>query len=220
MRQRIAVYGGTFDPVHNGHLKVAEAIVSAFGMDRMLFVPAYVPPHKRGQEITSPFHRMAMLALATAGRERMFVSAIELEAPARPYTIETLQTLRNEWPESQLFFLMGADSFKDVVIWREYERILSEYNVIVATRTGYLDGRQPAEHLDRDLQQRVVDLRRQQLPRAADLTSEHIYLTDYVNVDVSATDVRDAAERGAKIDHLVPPSAAEYIAKYGLYQKK
>ncbi|MBL8186827.1 MAG: adenylyltransferase/cytidyltransferase family protein, partial [Acidobacteria bacterium] len=96
MRQRIAVYGGTFDPIHDGHLRVADAILKAFAMDRMLFVPAFVPPHKRSQQISSPFHRLAMLALATADQPQMFVSSIELEAPQRPYTIETLGRLQIE----------------------------------------------------------------------------------------------------------------------------
>jgi len=219
LRQRIGVYGGTFDPIHNGHLKVAEAILEAFGLDRLLFVPAALPPHKRKQTISSPFHRLAMLALATADEPKIFVSTIELESPSRPYTIETLGRLQTELHPVRLFFVMGADSFKDVTSWREHERILSEYDVIVATRPGYRSDENIAAHLAPQLQARIVDLRGGRNPSDENLSSPLSYLTDYAAVDVSATDIREAAGQGRAIDDLVPPAVAAYIAKYELYRK-
>lgn len=222
MRQRIAVYGGTFDPIHNGHLRVAEAILKAFAMDRMLFVPAFVPPHKRDQQISSPFHRLAMVALATADQAQMFVSSIELEAPQRPYTIETLGRLQTELGDAQLFFVMGADSFRDVTIWREHERLLTEYDVIVATRPGYEsdeNDRTITAHLAPKLQTLCVDLRGAQIPSPEQLAEPHVYLTDYVAMNVSATAIRDAVERNQPIEHLVSPAVAAYIQKYQLYRK-
>jgi nicotinate-nucleotide adenylyltransferase len=232
LRRRIGIYGGTFDPVHYGHLKVAEAVLSAFGLDRIFFVPAFTPPHKRKRMISSPFHRMAMLALATADSPKMFVSTVELEAPSRPYTIETLGRLRTELQPARLFFMMGADSFIDVTSWREYEAILSEYDVIVATRPGYRghDGYDGSTYSKEDneaavgalapqLRRLIVDLRGGAWPSNEDLNSSRIYLTDYVSIDVSATGVREAVEQGRLIDDLVPPSVAAYIEKYRLYQK-
>ncbi|MDX2042754.1 MAG: nicotinate-nucleotide adenylyltransferase [Acidobacteriota bacterium] len=219
MRQRIAVYGGTFDPIHNGHLRVAEAILKAFAMDRMLFVPAFVPPHKRYQQISSPFHRLAMLALATADQPRMLVSAIELEAPQRPYTIETLGRLQSELGDVQLFFVMGADSFRDVTMWREHERLLTEFSVIVATRPGYESDKNIAAHLAPQLQSRCVDLRGCQAPSPEHFAEPHVYLTDYVAMDVSATAIREAVEQQQSIEHLVSPAVAAYIEKYQLYRK-
>jgi nicotinate-nucleotide adenylyltransferase len=251
LRRRIGIYGGTFDPVHYGHLKVAEAVLSAFALDRIFFIPAFTPPHKRKRMISSPFHRMAMLALATADSPKMFVSTVELEAPSRPYTIETLGRLRTELQPARLFFIMGADSFIDVTSWREYEAILSEYDVIVATRPGYRehddDGcdrvRNGAETLGALAPQlgprwrsRIVDLRGGATPpnmanlanlanlanadlAKEDMNSSHIYLTDYVSIDVSATGIREAVEQGRSIDDMVPPSVAAYIEKYRLYQK-
>lgn len=216
--QRIGVYGGTFDPLHNGHFHVAAAIMQAFALDRLLFVPAFVPPHKRKQEISSPFQRLAMLTLATAQQPRMFVSTIELEAPARPYTIETLGRLQAEFPQAHLFFLMGADSFRDVTMWKSHERILSEYSVIVATRPGYLEAEHPATHLDASLQTRVIDLRGGALPQEAHWQTPHIYLTDYVEVDLAATFIRELAAQGRKLDDVVPPAVAAYIEKYQLYR--
>ncbi len=231
MRQRVGVYGGTFDPIHNGHLRVAEAILKAFALDRLLFVPAFIPPHKRHQTIISPFHRLAMLALATADSPRMFVSTVELEAPSRPYTIETLGRLRAEWQPVQLFFVMGADSFRDVTSWREHERILSDYDLIVAARPncgpnpdGYDDDEKIAGHLAPHLQARVVDLRGGQCPRAEVADDEQkpprIYLTDYVAVDASSTDIREAVRDGRGIGDLVPPAVASYMEKYKLYRNQ
>jgi nicotinate-nucleotide adenylyltransferase len=228
LRRRIGIYGGTFDPVHNGHLNVAEAVSSAFALDRIIFVPAFMPPHKRKRMISSPFHRMAMLALATADSPKMFVSTVELEAPSRPYTIETLRRLKTELQPARLFFVMGADSFGDVTSWREYEAILSEYDVVVVTRPGYPDcddygGAQGAEEavgaLAPQLRRRIVDLRGGAYPSYEDLESPRIYLTDYVSVDVSATGIREAVEQGRPIDGLVPPPVAAYVEKYRLYQK-
>lgn len=228
LRRRIGIYGGTFDPVHNGHLRVAEAVSNAFALDRIYFVPAFTPPHKRKRMIGSPFHRMAMLALATADSPKMFISTVELDAPSRPYTIETLGRLQTELQQARLFFVMGADSFGDVTSWREYEAILSEYDVIVATRPGYRghdghDGAQNGEEtvgsLSPQLRRQIVDLRGGAYPSNEDLKSPRIYLTDYVSIDVSATGIREAVEQGRSIDGLVPSSVAAYIEKYRLYQK-
>lgn len=228
MRRRIGIYGGTFDPVHNGHLRVAEAVSNAFALDRVIFVPAFTPPHKRKRAIGSPFHRMAMLALATADSPKMFISTVELDAPARPYTIETLGRLQTELRPARLFFVMGADSFGDVTSWREYEAILSEYDVVVATRPGCRagddndgarNGEETVGSLSPQLRSRIVDLRGAARPSDEDLKSSRIYLTDYVSIDVSATGIREAVEQGRSIDDVVPPSVAAYIEKYRLYQK-
>jgi nicotinate-nucleotide adenylyltransferase len=223
-RQRIGIYGGTFDPIHNGHYKIAEAILNAFAMDLLLFVPAYAPPHKRRVEISSPFHRLAMLVLATARSRKMFVSSIELEAPSKPYTIDTLRRLQAHYQNALLFFVMGEDSFKDITSWREFAQILSEFNCIVAVRPvsaedGHENGGNIAEHLGLELQDRVVDLRgKKSLPKGT-LKSPRIYLTDFVKVSVSATDVREKASRGESIEGLVPRDVARYIVKYRLYQQ-
>jgi nicotinate-nucleotide adenylyltransferase len=212
-------------------LKVAGAVLDAFALDQLLFVPACAPPHKRKLTISSPFHRMSMLALATADSARIFVSTVELEAPSRPYTIETLGRLQTELAPVRLFFVMGTDSFRDVASWRDHERILSEFDVIVAMRPGYgagnestadgseADAERAAEGLAPHLEARIVDLRGGVRPPLNESESPRIYLTDYVTVDVSATSIREAIEQGRPIDDLVPPSVAAYIGKYRLYQK-
>ncbi len=219
MQQRIAVYGGTFDPIHQGHLRVAEAILDAFAIDRLLFVPAFVPPHKRHQEISSQFHRWAMLTLATADRPKMFISSVELESPERPYTVETLSRLQAELKDSRLFFVMGVDSFQDVTMWYEHERLLTEHDVIVATRPGYERDDRIVAHLSPNLQAHCIDLRKGKSPTSRDLASKHIYLTDYVEMDISATRIREAAQQNQPIDQFVEPEVAAYIKKYQIYRK-
>lgn len=178
LRRRIGIYGGTFDPVHIGHLKVAEAISSAFKLESILFVPAFTPPHKRKRMIGSPFHRMSMLALATTDSPKLFISTVELDAPSRPYTIETLKRLQIELEPARLFFIMGADSFKDVTSWREHEALLSGYDIIVATRPGYrgdadyeglIKGKENAGSptLAPQLKKLIIDLRGGLLPTMA-----------------------------------------------------
>ncbi len=216
--RRIGVYGGTFDPIHHGHLSVAAAILEAFALERMLFVLAFVPPHKRGREISAAYHRYAMVALATEEAPAMMASAIELEAPAKPYTIETLRRLQAEHTDAQLFFVMGADSFADVTSWHEHERLLSEHNIIVAARPGYDQDVDLTAHLAPRLQARVVELRGGRRPSDEHLTVPHIYLTDYVMADVAATEIREVVSEGRTIEHLVPQAVARYIEKYGLYR--
>jgi nicotinate-nucleotide adenylyltransferase len=225
-QERIGIYGGTFDPIHSGHLQVAAAIGTAFALDQLLFVPAFVPPHKRAQQISVAYHRYAMIVLATLNYPQQIgtkftASTIELEAPTRPYTIETLQHLQTIHPSATLFFVMGADSFAEVNLWREYERLLTEYNIIVAARP-------PAEavttqHLSAKCQQRVIDLRGSKRPpsmRQEAISESHIFLTDYVAVDLAATEVREAVQRGQSIAAMVPPEVARYIAAYDLYRNE
>ena len=223
-QERIGIYGGTFDPIHHGHVQVAAAVGEAFSLDRLLFVPAFIPPHKRDWQISASYHRYAMIVLATlnhpyATNTKFAASTIELEAPTRPYTIETLQQLQTLYPAAALFFVMGADSFAEVNQWREYERLLTEYNIIVAARPPA--GDLSAQHLSAKCQQRVVDLRGSKRPQLVtpDAVSEpNVFLTDYVAVDIAATDVRAAVRREQPILDMVPPEVARYIATYDLYR--
>ena len=122
--RRAAIYGGTFDPVHNGHLKVARRVQKLFGLDEVIFVPACVPPHKRGAGISSAFHRFAMLAIATENDERLRVSTVELEQPDRPYAVETVARMEERLgSDYRLFFLMGADSWSEITTWREWQPV-------------------------------------------------------------------------------------------------
>src|SRR2546423_12032555 len=182
-QRRVGLYGGTFDPVHAGHLAIARALLDVFGCAEVLFIPAYLAPHKRAaveRLPAAPLHRYAMLALATAPEPRMRISTVELDAPERPYTVETLARLRTEYGDSaRLFFVMGADSWRDITTWRAWERLLVEHDHIVMARPGYTLA---TAHVSDAVRQRVVDLRglpAAEIKRALDGTDElHIFFTD------------------------------------------
>ncbi|MGZ8844779.1 MAG: nicotinate-nucleotide adenylyltransferase, partial [Pyrinomonadaceae bacterium] len=136
-QRRAAIYGGTFDPVHNGHLEVARRVQKLFALDEVIFVPACVPPHKRGTGISSAFHRFTMLALATENDDRLRVSTVELDQPDRPYAVETVARMQQKLGSRyRLFFIMGADSWSEITTWRDWRRLLTMCDHIVVTRPG------------------------------------------------------------------------------------
>lgn len=220
-RKRIAIYGGTFDPVHVGHIEVAKRVSELFEIDELLFVPAQVAPHKLTRPVTPAIHRYAMLVLATAEHDAMRVSTFELEAPNRRYTVDTLTHFRSKLDGSaELFFVMGADSWSEITSWREWETLLSLVNHIVVTRPGY--------DIDFDLvtssiRSRIVDLRGSQ--QVADVVTQasgdKIFFTDVVMLENSATEIRRALREGdfTRLSMLVPHSVANYIRKYELYRE-
>jgi nicotinate-nucleotide adenylyltransferase len=223
-KKRIALYGGTFDPVHIGHIAVAHGLSKLFALDEVLFIPAALAPHKRESKVTPAFHRYAMLALATQREPRMRISTIELDAPERPYTFETLLRMQESvGHEALLFFVMGADSWTEITTWREWERVLSLTNHIVVSRPGY---EWDVLHVTPAIRERVVDLRgadaEERMAREIDSGDPaKIYITDAVNIDVSATTIRRAVREGLDTDwlRLVTTSVADYIRKYGLYRE-
>ncbi len=216
--RRAAIYGGTFDPVHNGHLKVARRVQKLFGLDEMIFVPACVPPHKRNSGITSAFHRFAMLALATKDDERLRVSKIELDQPDRPYAVDTVARMKErQGSNCRLFFVMGADSWSEIATWRDWRRLLTMCDHIVVTRPGFEVNVQSSGFTLADIRGKSDD---EILAVVAGSASPQVFVTDTVFEDVSATAIRAAARSGLREDlaKLVPPEVAAYIEKYGLYK--
>lgn len=221
--KRTALYGGTFDPVHVGHIAIARELLRLLALDEVLFIPAFVAPHKRGRHVTPALQRYAMLALATASEPRLRVSTIELDEPEKPYTVETLSRLRSVAGEqARLFFIMGADSWMEIGTWREWERVLGLTNHVVVTRPGY---ELSTEHVTPAIRERIVDLRgmsREQIESEIDQSrGVKIYVTNAVNRDVSATVIRELIGEGQRDEAaaLVPPPVADFIEKYGLYRK-
>ena len=196
MKQRIALYGGTFDPIHLGHLEIARKVLELFEIEKVLFVPAQVAPHKVGRPVTEPIHRYAMLALATQHDPRLSISTFELDAPGRRYTVDTVAHFQRTFGDAaELFFIMGADSWSEIQTWREWERLLKMVNHIVVTRPGYEVAEAP--------------------PGA------RVLFTDAVMKDVSATNIRRLAAEGRmdELAALVPEPVAEYIRKYEIYRE-
>jgi nicotinate-nucleotide adenylyltransferase len=228
--KRIAFYGGSFDPLHNGHLAIARALSEQFTLDEFVFVPAFHAPHKLGKKVSSAFHRYAMLAIATNAEAKIKVSKMELELPERPYTVETLTRLLNELPDTQIFFVMGADSWTEITTWREWEKVLTLVNIIVVTRPNYEIG---FAHVTDEIRARIVDLRvsgfKFQVSGKIEETRKRetwnlkpetkIYISDAVQVDVSATEIRQKIKENATDWQTdVSNEVAKYIEKYELYK--
>ncbi len=218
--KRIAFYGGSFDPLHVGHLAIARALTEQFNLDKFVFILAFHAPHKKNKKPTSAFHRFAMIALATNGLAQVEVSKMELELPEKPYTVETLSWLKNELPTAEIFFVMGADSWQDILTWREWEKVLTMVNIIVVTRPDYEIG---FAHVTDEIRARIVDLRgnfNAKTQRRKDAKDSGIFITDAVFVDVSATEIRQKI-KGNSDDWRrdVPDEVAKYIEKYELYKK-
>src|SRR5215216_5179207 len=198
-QKRIALYGGTFDPVHTGHIEVARRVSQLFEIEKVVFIPAQMAPHKIGRPVTEPIHRYAMLALATQDDPQLLISTFELDAPDRRYTVDTVAHFQQALGDStELFFIMGADSWAEITTWREWERLLTMTNHIVVTRPGYE-------------------------PSAAHVgaLSERVFFTDVVMNDVSATNIRRLAREGRfeELTDLLPEPVLEYIKKYEIYRE-
>jgi nicotinate-nucleotide adenylyltransferase len=212
---RIAFYGGSFDPVHLGHIAIAKRLSTLFDLDEFVFIPAFHAPHKKRLSPTPALDRFAMLALATNNENNISISKMEIEVPNKPYTVETLARLKELLPGEQLFFVMGADSWRDIRTWREWEKVLTLTNHIIVTRPGYEIN---TEHLTREINEMVVDVRGQGEVVIKSESEKKIYITDAVNIDVAAVEIRKKIRKGDDSwRDDVTLEVAKYIEKYQIY---
>ena len=196
---RIGIFGGSFDPVHYGHLRPAAAVATAIPLDRVIFVPANRAPGKETVPPAPAPHRVAMLALALEGRRDFTISLAELERGGTSYTVDTLRGFRRQFPDDELYFLLGTDALAGFDRWRDPEEILR-----LATLAAFV--REPHEA---DVAEKSA------------LLSAHrgsILIFDAVRVKISSTDVRCAAAAGEPLSGRTPPAVEEYIAKHRIYR--
>ena len=198
--RRLGVLGGTFDPIHHGHLVAAEEARGQLALDQVLFVPAGSPPHKPDQPITAAHHRVRMIELAIAGRPQTSVSRVDVDRPGPCYTVETLELLRRAWgPGVTLFFIEGADSLAELTSWYQPRRLLELCELAVVGRPGVeLD----LPELYRRLPQLEARLHWVQMPR----------------LEISSSDLRGRVRAGRPIAYLVPPAVEAYIREHQLYR--
>jgi nicotinate-nucleotide adenylyltransferase len=225
----IALFGGTFDPIHRGHVVVARAAAAKFALKQIRFVPADVPPHKQKTPILSFYHRYAMVALALAG-EKTFVPSL-LEAPdpvggssRRPsYSIDTVRRVKAKMGKSDhLYFLIGMDAFKDIGKWHEAEALLGECDFIVAARPGYSLA-DVASSLPAKLRPAAAVTKlfhKQKMEGPLVLPGATLHMLPETHENVSATQIRAAVAKGGALKRLVPDAVAEYIQKEQLYRRK
>ena len=231
----IGLFGGTFDPIHRGHLALARAASERCNLSRIVFVPANVPPHKQHQPLSAFAHRYAMIALATA-QEKDFSPSL-LEAPedfqtgspgkektraARPnYTIDTVKRLKQIFKKAdRLFLLIGIDAFEDIAKWHQAEELFRECEFVVASRPGYSLA-DVANALPESLRPRKEVTRpfhKQAATGDLVLKGVTIHLLDQVYQPISSTTIRQAAAAGKPLGRFVEPAVADYIKKVGLYK--
>lgn len=222
---KLGVFGGTFDPIHIGHLHLAHRTQRLFGLSQIHFVVATSPPHKSPDQLIPLSHRYSMVCLATSGSATFVPSLLELESPASPFSIHTLRKLDQRYrrKRAELYFIAGGDSLLDVGSWRESQELLTSYNFIFVSRPG-IEMVDVAAALPRRATFRVHDLRglgsrqiRRQLQSEGKARDMGIYLIDVDALDISSSQIRTLVSLGKRIHHLVPSSVHEYIHKLHLY---
>ncbi len=220
-RRRTGVFGGTFDPIHRGHLDTAEAARAALQLDEVLLVTTNVAPHRAVHPSASSYHRFAMVALAVADRDGLLASDLELSIAAPSYTVATLDQLaRDGYSPSQLFFIAGADAFAEIATWKDYPALLDRSHFAVVSRPGHpVAGLRTAVPA---LAPRMIDVPVSADPsavgaRAVPPPQLSILLIDARTADVSATRVRQLAAAGTSLASLVAPAVARHIQRHGLY---
>ena len=213
----IAIFGGTFDPIHSGHLRAARAAARRFRLDRILFIPSGTPPHKIRDRLTPFAHRYAMVALACGG-DRRFEPSL-LEAPKRDgrphYSIETVRRLKRRLgPRDRIFFLIGADAFLDLPHWKQFRKLFDLVNFIVVSRPGFRNG-----EIWKALPPEQVAARgKRSASQPIRLRRTTVYVLSGVNSPVASHEIRQAVKAGRSVTGLVPPLVEQYISKEALYR--
>ena len=195
---RVGVLGGTFDPVHNGHLHIARSLRQALDLDRIVWVPAGRPPHKAGQIVSSDRDRLAMLRLALAESPFDEISTVDIDRAGPSYTADTLELLQEQLAPARLVFLIGEDSLRDLPTWHDPDRIVSAAELAVAGRPG----------IDADLET---------VAHAIPRIRERVHIVPMEELAISSSEIRQRVRAGEPLTGLVPPAVAEYIRNHALY---
>lgn len=192
-RRRVGVMGGTFDPIHHGHLVAASEVAQSFELDEVIFVPTGRPWQK--SNVTDSEHRYLMTVIATASNPRFTVSRVDVDREGPTYTVDTLRELREQLPDVELFFISGADAVEQILSWKDVDKLWEMAHFIAVSRPGHelsLSG----------------------------LSGEHVSLLEVPALAISSTDCRARVGRGFPVWYLVPDGVVQYIAKHGLYTEK
>lgn len=211
-KQKVGIMGGTFDPVHVGHLAVAHRVLDRFQLNEILFVPAFSPPHKE-RSLTSFPHRVAMLEAALAGDDRMSVSIIEAERRTPSYTVETLRELHQRLKESSFYLIMGADMFIEIELWYRYSELFELADIIVASRPG-VSADKVAGQVAMLPGMFRFDAEQQMWCRG---DGSRIFYCPDIAKSISSSQIRTRLRRGSSVAEYLPPPVGEYIQRHGLY---
>lgn len=197
----MGVLGGTFDPIHHGHLVAAEEVWAKLQLSCVLFVPAGQPPHKLGRVISPAVHRVAMIELGIAGSPHFLLSRVDVERAGPSYSVDMLAALQRQWgPAAELYFIIGFDSLADLLTWHDPARLVQLCHVVAVTRPGY----------------RWYDLAG--LEAAIPQARQRIEIVEIPQLDISSSDLRQRVAEGRPITYQVPRAVERYIEKQGLYK--
>jgi nicotinate-nucleotide adenylyltransferase len=215
--RRIGLLGGTFNPVHLGHVRAALEIKRRFRLERVLFIPSSIPPHKRAKVVASADDRLRMVGLACRGRKGLSSSPIEIKAGGTSYSILTLDKIRRRYAAGEIFFILGVDTFLEIDTWRDYRRVLEQCHFIVISRPGY-DLARARRVLGGNLASRMIKLDQEESVKAPLPAGTRIFLVPIAALDISSTDIRRRARCGEPLRGLVPPAVETFIRRHRLYQ--
>ncbi|MDK2799413.1 MAG: nicotinate-nucleotide adenylyltransferase [Clostridiales bacterium] len=198
---QVGIMGGTFDPIHYGHLVTAEAVRAKFSLDHVIFVPSGNPPHKIDQKVTDKNHRYLMTLLATATNQYFKVSRDEIDREGYTYTIDTIKNFNIQFSgKAKFYFITGADALNEILTWKDAESLLQMCEFVAATRPGY-----KYEELFRDIEYLTINY------------NSKIHLVEVPSLAISSTDIRERVKSGQPIKYLLPESVENYIYKNSLY---
>ena len=198
--KKIGIMGGTFDPIHLGHLATAESVREIFALDEILFIPAARPPHKLGRPVTDEIHRLTMTNLATRSNKFFRVSDMELKRTGLSYTLDTMDALHKEFgATTELFFIIGADSLADLSKWHEAKKLVERSHFIATTRPGV--------DVDFSATEKFF----------GSAVGKHIHRVTTPAIEISSTEIRRRVKSGRSRKYLVPEAVEEYILREGLY---
>lgn len=199
---RLGLMGGTFDPIHYGHLVTAEGARYEMGLEKVIFIPAGRPPHKPNYHITEPWRRYTMTGLAIASNPFFQASPLEVDRPGPSYTIDTVQAISRLYPEAQIYFITGADAVLEILTWKNVEQLLTLCRFIAATRPGY-----------------QLDELWKKLGRVSGCLKQNIFCMEVPALAISSTDIRRRVREGRPIKYLLPEPVEDYITKNDLYRQ-
>lgn len=199
----LGIIGGTFDPIHYGHLTAAECARDEFQLERVIFMPAYIPPHKCADKISDPRDRLTMVEKATANNPAFTVSTLEMDRKGCSYTVDTIDYFLQTYPATRLYFIMGVDSLILINTWKDYNRLVGLCQFIVVTRPGFELNRNDENFAD-----------------VSDVLWDNMHLLPMPGNVVSSSEIRSRVLSGKTIKYLVPPDVEEYIGNRGLYRQR
>ncbi len=195
---RLGIMGGTFDPIHYGHLFIAEEARVLHQLERVLFLPSGQPPHKRDREITEAHHRLEMARIGIRSNPNFACSSIETERPGYSYTVDTLETIQNRFPNAELYYITGTDAIADLMTWKHPEKVIRMAIFLAATRPGF-----------------DIEILKKRLPEE---TLSRIQLMETHAPDISSSEIRERLKANAPVRYLLPDEVLEYIQSARLYR--